>query len=207
MSDEDVNRPSYWDGLYAQKEDGWELGGPSPPLARIIRTLAAKATPRAVVPGCGRGHEVIALAEHGIDATGLDFAVDAVAGARANIERAFAAGRLKAPARVERIDLFTAASSNLGPFDLAVEHTCFCAIDVARRDEYVQVIADLLRPGGKLIGLFYAHERPGGPPYATTEKEVRERLAARFDVVRAEVAPDSIDRRKDNELFVEAVRR
>ena len=202
-----MNLPSFWDGRYAKQEDGWELGGPNPPLARVIATLDPKVTPRAVVPGCGRGHEVIALAAQGIDATGLDFAVEAVTGANANIASASAAGRLKAPARVERLDLFAAPAAGLGPFDLAVENTCFCAIDVARRDEYVAVLARLLRPGGKLIGLFYAHERPGGPPYATTEAEVRQRLAAHFDVVRAEIVPDSIERRANNELFVEAIRR
>jgi hypothetical protein len=37
---------------------------------------------RALVPGCGRGHEVALAVEHGLDATGPDIAPTGVAEAR-----------------------------------------------------------------------------------------------------------------------------
>lgn len=204
---EDVSQRAFWDAAYDEKRDGWELGGPSPVLARALSNLHPTGRPRGVVPGCGRGHEVIALAEAGVEAVGLDFAAQAVAGARALIQTREATGTLKAPASVVELDLFAALDAGLGQFDLAVEHTCFCAIDPARRDEYVAVLAGLVRPGGLLLGVFYAHDRPGGPPFTTTEAEVRARLEAAFDVVGVSVPGDSIERRRGHELFIEAVRR
>lgn len=204
---EDVNRPEFWAAAYDEKRDGWELGGPSPVLARVFAGLHPAGKPRAVVPGCGRGHEVVALAEAGFEAVGLDFATQAVTDARALIAAREAAGTLKAPASVLELDLFKAATADLGVFDLAVEHTCFCAIDPARRDEYVAVLAGLVRPGGLLLGVFYAHDRPGGPPFGTTDLEVRARLGDAFDVVGVSCPGDSVERRRDQELLVEAVRR
>jgi SAM-dependent methyltransferase len=153
-----------------------------------------------VVVGCGPGHEVAALAEKGFDALGLDFAAEAVAATQALL-----AGR-KLPGRAEQADLFALPGAH-APFDLWVEHTCFCAIDPARRDEYVQAAANSLVPGGRLLGLFYAHGRPGGPPFATTPAEVRARFGARFDVESLELAKDSHPRRKGEEWLGVLVRR
>ena len=67
-------------------------------------------------------------------------------------------------------------------YDLIAEHTCFCAIDPLRRDEYVDQVAAALVPGGALVGLFYAHGRPGGPPFTVDADELRARFGRRFVV-------------------------
>src|SRR6476661_8739482 len=41
-------------------------------------------------------------------------------------------------AKLEQADLFELDMRWRGAFDLVVEHTCFCAIDPARRAEYVR---------------------------------------------------------------------
>ena len=61
-------------------------------------------------------------------------------------------------------DLFTLPHTDSGHYDLVLEHTCFCAIDPARRAEWAEVAARILRPQGRLLALFYTHDRPGGPP-------------------------------------------
>jgi SAM-dependent methyltransferase len=194
----DLDR-SFWEKLYSEGQDGWELGEPSPPIATWLDSPSGPRGGTAVVPGCGRGNEVIALAAHGVQTVGIDFAQQAITAGRAALKRA----GLEARAELVQLDLFEAPRTLGRRFDLAIEHTAFCAIDPTRRDEYVDVLADLLVPGGRVVGLFYAHGREGGPPFTTDEAEVRRRFGRRFDVERIAVAPNSIERRRNQELFTE----
>jgi SAM-dependent methyltransferase len=190
--------PNFWDSIFREGSGGWELGRPTPPLEAWFLEHSPKDL-RALVVGCGRGHEARLLARLGARVTAIDFAPTAIAEARAATDPALAVD-------YRQRDLFTLAG---GPpeFDLVVEHTCFCAIDPARRDEYVDCVADVLRPGGALVGLFYAHGRPGGPPFTTSRDELLARFGRRFDVVRLEVATDSILVRHRQELLGELRRR
>src|SRR5437016_1257401 len=76
----DVSVPAFWEELYAQGRDGWEMGRAAPPLVDLV-----EATPpprgRVAVPGCGRGHDARLLARHGYDVTGFDFSPAAVSAA------------------------------------------------------------------------------------------------------------------------------
>jgi methyl halide transferase len=80
-----------------------------------------------------------------------------------------------------------------------LEHTCFCAIDPTLRPKYVELVSTLLQPNGKLLGLFFTHNRPGGPPFGSTTKEIRELFAERFEFLSLEAATDSIEKRRDEE--------
>ena len=192
-----MSRSAFWSQRYQAGDAGWDLGVAAPPL---VRGMDALPKGRAVVVGCGRGHEVVALAARGFDALGLDFAAEAVAATQALL------AQRKLKGRAEQADLFALPGAH-APFDLWVEHTCFCAIDPGRRDEYVEAAARSLKPGGRLLGLFYVHGRPGGPPFATTPDEVRARFAPRFDVESLALAPDSHPRRKGEEWLGVLVRR
>lgn len=190
--------PAFWDPLFPADAGGWELGRPTPPLVRWFSEHSPKDM-RALVVGCGRGHEARLLAGLGARVTAIDFAPNAIAAARAASDPALAID-------YQVRDLFSLAG---GPpaFDLVVEHTCFCAIDPARRDEYVDAVADALVPGGALVGLFYAHGRPGGPPFTTSREEIERRFARRFAVAALEVAGDSVLVRHRQELLGELRRR
>jgi SAM-dependent methyltransferase len=186
-----ASEPSFWRSRYREQDLGWDLGAAAPPLVRAFQAL----TPcRAVVVGCGQGHEVRALAKLGFDAVGVDFAPEAVERARALT----AAAGLQAT--FVQADVL-ALPGALGTCGLWVEHTCFCAIDPARRSEYVAAAERTLLPGGELVGLFYAHGRAGGPPYRTTEAEVRRRFQPGFEIELLEVAADSVERRRGEELL------
>lgn len=193
-----VSDPAYWEAIYRSDSVGWELGAAAPPLARAFATLGAPG--RAVVVGCGRGHEARALAALGHDVVGIDFATEAVSEAREIAEKE------GSRARFEQRDLFTLPGEH-APFALWVEHTCFCAIDPARRGEYVGTAASSLSKGGTLLGLFYVHDRPGGPPHTTTREEVERLFAPSFEIVSLEVPPDSIPRRAGHELLATMKRR
>jgi 2-polyprenyl-3-methyl-5-hydroxy-6-metoxy-1,4-benzoquinol methylase len=66
---------AFWEGKYHNNEIGWDRGGFSPALS----TRLAEVKPcRILIPGCGRGYEVIELARHGFDVTGIDIATPAI---------------------------------------------------------------------------------------------------------------------------------
>ena len=204
MSDPEkpVSEPAYWEAAYREGRDGWELGQAAPPLARALRTLPIGKA--AVVLGSGRAHEVRAAAEAGWPrVVAVGFAASAPVEAK----------RLTAPELLPRIewrsaDLFELGRTDPEAFDLAIEHTSFCAISPARREEWLASVAACLRPGGLLLALFYAHKKPAGPPFATTREEI-ERLLPKhgFTIERIELAPDSHPRRAGEELLTLARRR
>jgi SAM-dependent methyltransferase len=159
---------SWWDQRYREGSDRWELGAPAPPLQLFFSEHAQAPKPPAqvLVPGCGRGHEAAFLAARGFAVVGLDFSAEAIAEAR----------RLhgEQPARLrwlqaDLLDGDALAAAGLGPAscDGVLEHTCYCAIDPHLRPAYRQSVARLIKPQGWLLGLFWCHGRPGGPPYGS----------------------------------------
>jgi methyl halide transferase len=187
---------AYWDHIYLHDDGGWELGRPAPPIVHHF-TAHPPTGLRALVVGCGRGHEARALAELGATVTAIDLAPAAILSARALTPAALAVDWQVA-------DLFDLTAP---PFDLIVEACCYCAIDPTRRPAYVDAVADALRPNGRLIGLFYAHGRPGGPPYTTDRAELTTRFSRRFTVDALTTPTDSVLTRIGQELLGAFTRR
>lgn len=159
---------SWWDLRYREGSDRWELGVPAPPLQLLFQSHAHAPQPpgRVVVPGCGRGHEAALLAGLGFEVVGVDFSAEALREARhLHGEQS---GRLRW-LQADVLDADQLASAGLGSAscDGVLEHTCYCAIDPELRLAYRKSVAQLLRPQGWLLGLFWCHGRPGGPPYGS----------------------------------------
>ncbi|MSP63521.1 MAG: methyltransferase domain-containing protein [Myxococcales bacterium] len=184
---------AFWDEIYRRGRDGWELARPAPPLARWFASHPPTGR-RILVPGCGRGHEARLVARDAAQVVAIDFASDGIRDAHALAAREaltidFRAADLFAlPAQPER-------------FDLIVEHCCFCAIDPARRAEYVGAMADLLVARGTLVGLFWSHGRAGGPPFTVARDELLSLFGARFELLHLETPVDSVATRAGDELL------
>ena len=130
---------------------------------------------RALVPGCGCGHDVRLLAARGWEVMGIDFAPSALAKARS----------YGGPGKMayEEADFFALPQKHSGTFDLVWEHTCFCAIPPERREEYVRSAHRALQPGGKLLGVFFLRTGPlDPPPYCFTIEELGSFFTSRFRV-------------------------
>ncbi len=183
-----------WDARWIDGNTPWDLGDASPPFRSAIAEGLVGATGRALVPGCGAGHDARLLASTGFDVTGVDLSPNAAAHARQLAEDTGVAMDVRVA------DLF-ALPEELTEFDLVLEHTCFCAIDPTRRDDYVRAVADALRPGGRLLGLFFTIEVEEGPPFGATEAEIRHRFGARFTIDIARVPTDSIAPRLGREML------
>jgi SAM-dependent methyltransferase len=196
-----VSYPAFWEDLYRRHGDGWELGKPAPALVEFVESTPPPRRGRIAVPGCGRGHDARYLARRGYDAIGFDFAEDAIREARA-LET-----RERTGVRFEQRDLFTLARDHAGTFDGVWEYTCFCAIDPARRPEYVRTVAAILRPGGWFLACFYPiRQSGGGPPFPVSRVEVRRIFRPWFRFERAFAPIRSVERRSGQEWMVFARR-
>lgn len=154
-----------WDERYRRGDTPWDKGEPAPGLVDFLRH--EQYVPGTVlVPGCGRGHDCRALAEHGFQVTGLDVSETAIAAAR----------RLVPGVNFVVGDFLT----HEGRYDWLFEHTCFCALDPGLRDAYVAAAARVVRPGGWLLGIFFDVEMEDGPPFGATRDELRARFAPWF---------------------------
>ena len=198
-----VSAPAFWDNLYAQGQDGWELSEAAPGLLAWLDAggrLGDRGA-RVAVPGCGRGHDVRLLARRGYRAVGFDFATAAVQEAR------FLAAGEGVDAAFEQRDIFSLPADYRGAFDAAWEYTCFCAIDPARRAEYVGVLHAILKPGGTLLGCFYPlRDGNDGPPFPVARAEIEALLAPGFRIVESAVPAASVERRRGLEWLIRAVR-
>ena len=212
-----VGEPRFWETLYADGNDGWELHAPSPPLVawlagggrftvsgglEMAPALPQSAdAPRVAVPGCGRGHDARLLAQRGYQAVGFDFAEAAIGEARV------LAAAEDSAVRFERRDVFTLAADFAGAFDAVWEYTCFCAIDPARRADYVKVLHAILKPGGTLLGCFYPLREGGdGPPFPVSLAEVEALLAPGFRVQESRAPAVSVERRRGLEWLIRGTR-
>jgi thiopurine S-methyltransferase len=64
----------------------------------------------------------------------------------------------------------------VGSLQGVVELTCLCAIDPSRRSGYLAAVTRLLAPGGWLLGLFWCHTLPGGPPFGSDPQQLADQL-------------------------------
>ncbi len=175
-----------WDERYSQKDTPWDHGEPAPGL---IDFLAGNTHPpgKVLVPGCGMGHDCVALARHGFDVTGLDISAVAIQNAKQFPNVRYMVGD------------FTRAMS--GQFDWIFEHTCFCAIHPDCRNDYVKAARQALKPNGLLLAIFFVIEADEGPPFGTNRKELCDRFSPCFTLVEERV-PRSWPNRQGEELLM-----
>ena len=170
--------PTDWEAQYEKGETPWDKGAPSPGLLDFLAAEPLRG--RVLVPGCGAGHDVRALAKAAEEVVGIDIASAAVRLAQSYPR---VAGE-----RYELADLFHLPPAMRGAFDWVWEHTCFCAIDPAQRADYVSAVARALKAGGSLLAIFYLD--PGnsspdeGPPFEVSVAELDRLFLPRFELVR-----------------------
>ncbi len=197
LSDGMAIRRRDWNEDYLAGDTPWDAGAPSPALLEVIHTGELHAGAEVLVPGCGYGHDVRALAEAGCIVTGLDISERALAGARlANSVEG---------ANYREGDLLDPGLAGLKRYDVIWEHTCFCAIMPDERDAYVDAVYHLLKPGGLLLGVFFAFaEEPDkeGPPFKTNVETIHRHLGRRFKLEWERRPGQSFASREGEELLM-----
>lgn len=167
-----------WEAKYQAGDTPWDKGAPSPGLIDYLAEEPVRG--RVLVPGCGMGHDVRALAAAADEVVGIDVAPSAIAAANAFPR---VGGE-----HYELVDLFNLPAEMRGSFDWVWEHTCFCAIDPKMRSAYVEAVAGALKPGGKLLAVFYldpGNDSPDeGPPFEVSVPELDRLFLGRFESIR-----------------------
>jgi SAM-dependent methyltransferase len=186
----------FWEGIYLEDDAGWDLGEATP----IFDSMADSISPGKVcIIGCGRGYDAIMFAQKGFEVTAIDFAPSAI-----NAVKDLARKAKLAVNTIEN-DIFTLAPVYANTYDFIIEQTCFCAINPARRSEYETVVNQLLKPGGKLIGLWFPLDKlieDGGPPWGTTVEEVKSIFKDGWKIEKEEFPDLSIGPRKGREKLI-----
>ena len=170
-----------WEPVWAQgvpQGTCFDTGSPHPHLAALIATPGALPPGRALVPGCGRGYAVAALARADRAAVGLDVAPTAVAAATAYLASPAARVAAGASATVRLGSFFELPSGAGDPkWQVIYDYTFLCAIPPALHARWAAQMAALLdRDAGVLLTMvFPICEQPkeGGPPYAMSLELVR----------------------------------
>ncbi|HEY9762734.1 MAG TPA: methyltransferase domain-containing protein [Trichocoleus sp.] len=183
----------FWEQRYQEGSTRWDLGQPAPPFVSWLRAANAPPPGKTIVLGSGRGYEAMLFAERGFEVTAVDFAPSAIA------EASQMAAAQDLPVQFLQRDIFDLVPEFAGQFDYVVEHTCFCAIHPALRTAYVNLVADLLKPGGELLALFFTHGQPGGPPFSTTPEEIRQLFESKFALLSLRPETHSIESRQGKE--------
>ena len=153
----------FWDQRFQSNETPWDRGDANPQLGAWLAAGALRPC-RVLVPGCGSGYEVVALAAAGFEVTALDYSPAAIGRTRQRL----AAARLEA----EVVEADALAWQPHRAFDAIYEQTCLCALYPDQWRDYADQVHRWLAPGGTLCALFVQLPRPGaaegaieGPPY------------------------------------------
>ena len=171
----------FWEARFASGSIPWDRGGPNPQLQRWIDAGCITPGHRVLVPGCGRGWDVAALAAAGMRVPGLDYAPAALAACR----ELLAARGLEA--QLGEADVLEWKPD--APVDAVYEQTCLCALHPDQWQRYAQQLHAWLRPGGTLLALLAqvpveesAQGFIKGPPYHCDINAVRSLFpASRWD--------------------------
>lgn len=159
-----------WEAAYREGDTPWDKGESAPPLIELLELEGKNlwGNGPVLVPGCGAGHDVRAIAAHGLEVVGYDISASAV-----HLAESFArSGK-------ERYDAgnFLSDRGN-GSYAGLWEHTCFCAILPSQRGDYARAAGEFLKPGALLAGVFYltpydAGDEEEGPPFGVTIEEIK----------------------------------
>jgi cyclopropane fatty-acyl-phospholipid synthase-like methyltransferase len=165
-------------------EAPWDIGKPQ----RAFIAIADRVTSPVLDAGCGTGATALFFAARGHRVTGIDFVGEAIRRARAKATER----NLDAEFFVKDALTFTDWDARFGT---AVDSGLFHVFSDEDRRRYVEGLAHVLQPNGRLFLMCFSDEEPGSEgPRRISQKELRDAFANGWDIesiepVRVEVNP------------------
>jgi cyclopropane fatty-acyl-phospholipid synthase-like methyltransferase len=162
-----------FENLYAGKAP-WDIGKPQEPF------VAAAGQVRGPVldAGCGTGDTALFLAGKGLRVTGMDFLEEPIRRARAKAaERGLS----------EKAQFLVKDALTLGEWDQrfnsVIDSGLFHVFPDEDRRRYVQGLAHVLEPGGRVFLMCFSDEEPGTEgPRRISRREIQEAFAQGWEV-------------------------
>jgi len=192
----EVDHSQFWEDIYLENDTGWDLKGVTPFFDSISNELIQG---KVCILGCGRGYDAIMFAEKGFDVTAVDFAPTPIS------ELNKLAIQKSVTITTVQNDIFSLVEKFSDTFDYVIEQTCFCAIHPNRRKEYEILVRTIIKPGGKLVGLWFPLDKSqedGGPPFGTTIDEVKTIFNSGWKIEKENFPSQSVESRKGREKLI-----
>jgi len=179
MTSEEKDNPR-WAADWAAGINPGELFDAQMPLPALTKMVNEGSIPkgRALVPGCGRGYDVLLLAAPDRVTVGLDLSDIAIAAAE-ELYSSLPEGEGKGKPQRDSVvfqagSFFDLPEDTNNKFDFVYDYTFFCALHMSVRADWAQKMAAIIAPGGELCTIMYPiGEREGGPPYSVCEEDYR----------------------------------
>lgn len=186
---------AYWSKRYKEDRTGWDIGYPSTPLKTYFDQLEINDL-SILIPGAGNAYEAEYLFHLGFQNVHiLDISSTPLQAFQKRVPHFPKAQLLHA-------NFFEFE----GQFDLIIEQTFFCSFlpTPENRKQYATQMAQLLKPGGKLVGVWFDFPLAGDVekrPFGGSKEEYLSYFEPHFNIKTFEKAYNSIPPRQGNELF------
>lgn len=185
----------YWTKRYENQSTGWDIGYPSTPIKAYVDQLADK-TISILIPGAGNAYEAEYIWKQGFKNV---FVLDI----SAHPLKTFKERNPDFPStQLIQKDFF----EHSGTYDLILEQTFFCSLipTDTNRISYARHMAKLLRPEGKLVGVWFDFPLTDNfekRPFGGNKELYLSYLNPFFNNESFERCYNSIPPRQGNELF------
>eukprot|EP00892_Ulva_mutabilis_P009053 jgi/Ulvmu1/651/UM010_0022.1 len=176
---------SRWENMWADGIDhgeAFDAYQSAPVLVELLQSDEGQALCKgksAVVPGCGRGYDLVTFAKHGASKV-VGFEISESAAAVARAYTAAQPDSAAADVSVEVADWLDPSSGSASDvtFDVGYDYTFFCALHPDMRRAWAEGWARRLRSGGTLLALAFPIEEKGreGPPWPLQVSDYEEAL-------------------------------
>jgi len=183
---------NFWNDKYVKSETGWDVGEITTPLKEYFNQLTNKKN-KILIPGCGNAYEAEYLFKNKFHST---FILDYSEHALDNFRKRVPDFPKK---QILNNDFFVAQ----GKYNIIIEQTFFCAINLNKRRDYFAKMHTLLKDQGKLVGLLFDDNlNKDHPPFGGSKSEYKKYFEPYFNTKVFETAYNSINPRKGRELFM-----
>lgn len=200
IKNNDLQKPQYWEDIYkTENQPRWDLNEPAEAFKDMLHRLKLPKS-RILVLGSGGGHDAAFFAQAGHVVTAVDFSAEAIEKAKkqyGHIHNLF----------FEKLNVFDLPHEWNFTFDVVVEHTLFCAVHPDQRQKLITIWKRVLHEEGQLLSVFFSMFKRTGPPYGSTEYELRAQLMPHFQFLFWGRLRNSRPERLGKELFVLAKKR
>ena len=166
---------------YAETNPPWDIGKPQPPFVAVADQIVSPV----LDVGCGTGGTSVFFAARGAEVTGVDFVEDAIRRARVRADERGVDGEFLIQ------DAMTLRDWNRR-FASVIDSGLFHIYAGDERRRYVQGLAHVLKPGGRLFLFSFNHD-PSWPGGGVSRQELYDAFAEGWEIESLELTGGEVN--------------